>query len=376
MLLHRPWLDDFLLAYSAMDAGSTTYGIGIATSPDGAAWTKDPGSPVFTAWAGSAWFQNTIDPYALRFDGSVYNMYLMGYNAGPPVKYYIGEAYGENGSAWDMNTMFNPLLSPSAIPAWDDTILFANYPFIESGALRMFYLAAGTTSNLALGTATAAPSHNAEGILTSSVFDAGEATDWKSVHWRETKPAGTSVKVEVRCGDTATPGASWTAWAQVTNGGQNPDADSRYMQYRVTLSTANAAVSPELYSIAFNLPIDLTPNKTAFSTSDTLSVTADVEPISTPCYPFVRVLMPNAPTLYYERGKGFTASPTPYLGFSGGPVTVGAAIAGYPVLSAAFSGIPAGTYVLEGGAVDMTRTTSANNLRYVGTVDRERLTAH
>ena len=33
--------------------------------------------------------------------------------------------------------------------------------------------------------------------------------------------------------------------------------------------------------------------------------------------------------------------------------------------------IPGGKYTLDGGAVDMTRTTSASNLIYFGTVDRE-----
>ncbi len=39
-----------------------------------------------------------------------------------------------------------------------------------------------------------------------------------------------------------------------------------------------------------------------------------------------------------------------------------------------FKDLPTGTYILEGGAVDATQTTSVDNLIYFGTVDRETLT--
>ncbi|MDD5556820.1 MAG: PQQ-binding-like beta-propeller repeat protein [bacterium] len=121
-------------------------------------------------------------------------------------------------------------------------------------------------------------------------------------------------------------------------------------------------------------PIDLTADKAEYGQADRISVTADVWPILTPCHPFVRIIMADGRTLYYERGRGFVISPTPYLGFKGGPITVLQPILGYPVLEAGFSGITPGPYFLEGGAVDMTRTTSASNLVYYGTVDREELT--
>mgnify|MGYP002681856913 CR=1 FL=1 len=121
-------------------------------------------------------------------------------------------------------------------------------------------------------------------------------------------------------------------------------------------------------------PIDLTADKAEYGTTGSISVTADVWPLTVPCYPFVRIQMADGSTLYYQRGMGFTASPVPYLGFAAGTVMTAEPIMGYPALSANFSGIPTGAYVLEGGAVDMTRTTSASNLFYFGTVDREEVT--
>ena len=121
------------------------------------------------------------------------------------------------------------------------------------------------------------------------------------------------------------------------------------------------------------LPIDLTTGKTEFKTTDSISVTADVSPLTVPCYPFVRILMADGSTLYYQSGVGFTASPVPYLGFEAGTIVTTEPIRDYQALSANFSGIATGTYYLEGGAVDMTKTTSASNLVYFGTVDREEL---
>ena len=119
-------------------------------------------------------------------------------------------------------------------------------------------------------------------------------------------------------------------------------------------------------------PVDLTANKTTFFTTDWIAVRANISVISTPCYLFVRFIMTNGQTLYYERGKGFRASPTPYLGFSR-TSTVAAPIWNYPVLDTQFRGIATGVYYLEGGAIDPAKTTDMNNPQYVGTVDRNTL---
>lgn len=119
--------------------------------------------------------------------------------------------------------------------------------------------------------------------------------------------------------------------------------------------------------------IDLIPNKTTFAPTDRIEVAANVQPIPTRCYPFIRVLMPDGSTLYYERGRGFVNSPTPYLGFAAGAITVPQLIANYPALSEGFTGLALGTYIMEGGAVDATQTTSTNNLVYVDGIDRETL---
>ena len=124
-----------------------------------------------------------------------------------------------------------------------------------------------------------------------------------------------------------------------------------------------------------SLPVDLVPNKTTFQTSgDQLSVTADVGVLATRCYPFVRVIPPSGPTLYFQQNVGFVAGVMPFLGMEAGAVTLGTPISDFPILSAPIHNLPKGSYYLEGGAVDAVTTTSINDLKYVGAVDRTELT--
>ena len=77
---------------------------------------------------------------------------------------------------------------------------------------------------------------------TSRIFDAAATVSWTGLTWTGEQPAGTSVVVSVRSGDTPTPDGSWTPFATVTNGTVN--TRGRYLQYRVDLSTSNPARTP------------------------------------------------------------------------------------------------------------------------------------
>lgn len=121
-------------------------------------------------------------------------------------------------------------------------------------------------------------------------------------------------------------------------------------------------------------PIDLSVNKSAFSTSGHIAVTADVQALAAPFFPFVRLVMQDGSTLYFSSTRGLTASVAPYL--DGGPFTLAGAIDGYPIAEADFAGVAQGTYRLEGGAVDAAKTASVDNLIYLGGVDAETLVVH
>jgi hypothetical protein len=89
------------------------------------------------------------------------------------------------------------------------------------------------------------------GTFTSSVFDAGAMVTWLTAKWDANLPAGTTLVVQTRSGNTATPDASWSAWGTVTNSGTIPSPRGRYFQYKVTLTTSNSTVTPILDDIWF-----------------------------------------------------------------------------------------------------------------------------
>ncbi len=87
------------------------------------------------------------------------------------------------------------------------------------------------------------------GTFTSSVYDAGQTANWTIATWTATVPAGTTITVQVRSGNTATPDASWSAFQTVTNGGTVPSPAGRYLQYSVTFTTTDPALTPILSDI-------------------------------------------------------------------------------------------------------------------------------
>ena len=91
--------------------------------------------------------------------------------------------------------------------------------------------------------------------FTSRVLDAGSSAAWQSLMHTADTPAGTSVGLSVRAGSTATPDASWTAFAPVPAGGALSLA-GRYLQYSAELATAAPAVTPALLDVTATAVVD------------------------------------------------------------------------------------------------------------------------
>jgi hypothetical protein len=94
-------------------------------------------------------------------------------------------------------------------------------------------------------------SYTSSGTFTSTVFDATRTATWGTVSWTANLPAGTTLQVLTRSGNTAIPDGSWSAWAAVANGLVQSPA-GRYLQYEVVLTTNNPTVTPTLLDITFN----------------------------------------------------------------------------------------------------------------------------
>ena len=64
-------------------------------------------------------------------------------------------------------------------------------------------------------------------------------------------PAGTSLSLEVRTGDVATPDGSWSGWTSVANGGAIPGIDP-FAQYRATFATTDPGRSAVLEEVTLS----------------------------------------------------------------------------------------------------------------------------
>ncbi len=90
------------------------------------------------------------------------------------------------------------------------------------------------------------------GVFTSATFDAGSVVQWSSANWNADTPVGTGLTIEIMTSnDSSFAGATWLT---ISNGQSlaSLGLQSRYLRYRVTLTTLNALVSPRLNDISFD----------------------------------------------------------------------------------------------------------------------------
>ena len=73
------------------------------------------------------------------------------------------------------------------------------------------------------------------GTFLSRTFDAGARAGWRDLSWTADLPAGTSVAMSVRAGDTSSPDGTWSAFQPVANPGDPIGANS------VTSSTGRSS---------------------------------------------------------------------------------------------------------------------------------------
>jgi hypothetical protein len=88
------------------------------------------------------------------------------------------------------------------------------------------------------------------GTFTSQVLNAGVAIPWTSASWTAQVPAGSSLAMSARFGNTAVPDASWTPFTALPTSGGSPAQTSQYVQYRAVL-TGNGSVTPVLRDVSF-----------------------------------------------------------------------------------------------------------------------------
>jgi hypothetical protein len=91
-----------------------------------------------------------------------------------------------------------------------------------------------------------------KGTVLSPVLDAKMVSKWGALNWKADTPKGTRVTVAVRSGNLAEPDETWSDWSAEQTDEQKAIAQvpaARFLQYRVTLSTMNADITPTLHSM-------------------------------------------------------------------------------------------------------------------------------
>jgi hypothetical protein len=84
------------------------------------------------------------------------------------------------------------------------------------------------------------------GTFESRVFDGTAVVYWENASWTTELPAGTSVSIATRTGDTPVPDGTWTAYIPVAGSGASVGRASRFIQYRAVLTATNPNVTPAL----------------------------------------------------------------------------------------------------------------------------------
>jgi hypothetical protein len=94
-----------------------------------------------------------------------------------------------------------------------------------------------------------------EGTFQSNAFDAKVFSSWGKMTWRSEDPSGTSIRIQVRTGNTPEPDASWSEWSaplEQKDGSLVDRPKARYVQWRATLHSSEGKASPRLGEVALN----------------------------------------------------------------------------------------------------------------------------
>ena len=101
--------------------------------------------------------------------------------------------------------------------------------------------------------------YSASGVYTSPVYNAGAVVPWLTASWLADVPAGTTVTVAVRSGNSPNPDVpvltaslAWTAWTNMTPGAAL-NRTAQFAQYKVTLTTSVPNATPSVKEVVFNI---------------------------------------------------------------------------------------------------------------------------
>jgi len=92
------------------------------------------------------------------------------------------------------------------------------------------------------------------GTFISSVMDTTQSSTFSTMDYSATTNASTTLTMDIRAGNTATPDGTWTSWITgVANGGDiSALGVNRYVQYKANFSTTDSSQAPILNDVTVN----------------------------------------------------------------------------------------------------------------------------
>jgi hypothetical protein len=144
--------------------------------------------------------------------------------------------------------------TPTQVQFYVDNVLFATHPIAITASMRPIFSDADVGGQSLSVASTERQLFPASGTFTSAPLDAGDArAAWGTLN---ATGSGASVSYETRTGNTATPDASWSAFQALGANDAVQSPMGRYIQYRATLSTSDATVTPGVEQVAIGYDID------------------------------------------------------------------------------------------------------------------------
>lgn len=128
----------FMMWYTGTSSSGGIVSIGLATSTDGANWTKSASSPVL-AGSGSGWDAIGVGAPCVILDGSVYKMWYSGIDVIGATA--IGYATSTDGINWTRSAS-NPVLTAAGASTWEGTGLALPRVVLDGSFYRMWYTTA------------------------------------------------------------------------------------------------------------------------------------------------------------------------------------------------------------------------------------------
>ena len=129
------------------------------------------------------------------------------------------------------------------------------YDFKESQILDILsykdginYMATGNNANVY----QLSNAYSHEGTYESIVHDTTYVSSWGCISWKEKTPSQTNITLSTRSGNNRKPDNTWSDWAMGyhSNGEKIKSPSARFIQYRATLTTDNAGITPSLDNVS------------------------------------------------------------------------------------------------------------------------------